>query len=253
MPVAEALRRVLAGAAPLPSLRVPLKQAVGRVLAEDVAALRTQPPAAVSAMDGYAVRAADVAKAPATLRVVGEIAAGHPFAGSVGAGEAARIFTGGVMPAGADTVVIQELAAREGDTVTISKSAAKGRNVRMQGIDFREGEALLRKGQQLTDRDIMLAAAMNHPELPVHRQPKVAVLGTGDELVLPGSAPDPGETVYSNGFALLALARGEGAEAEDLGIARDKIEDIAAAVRRARQWGADVLVTSGGASVGEHD
>src|SRR6185312_7598752 len=133
------------------------------------------------------------------------------------------------MPAGADTVVIQELAAREGNTVAISKPAAKGRNVRMQGIDFREGEALLRKGQHLTDRDIMLAAAMNHPELPVHRQPKVAVLGTGDELVLPGSAPDPGETVYSNGFALLALARGQGAEVEDLGIARDKIEDIAAA------------------------
>ena len=253
MPVAEALARVLADAAPLPAERVPLRQAVGRVLTEDVKALRTQPPAAVSAMDGYAVRACDVANVPATLRVTGEVAAGHPFPGAVGAREAARIFTGGMMPAGADTVVIQELAARDGDRVTFAKPTAKGRNVRAEGIDFAQGDTLLRKGQRLSGRDVMLAAAMNHPALPVHRRPKVAVLGTGDELVPPGTTPKPGEIVYSNGFALLALAEGEGAESADLGIARDRVEDIAAAVRRARDWGADILVTSGGASVGEHD
>ena len=253
MPVAEALARVLAGANALAVETVKLDDALGRVLAEDLAALRTQPPAAVSAMDGYAVQAADVATAPATLTLIGEVAAGHPFEGEVKAGQAARIFTGGVMPAGADTVVIQELTTREGDTVTIEKATAKGRNVRGQGIDFSQGNVLLRKGRRLSERDVMLAAAMNHARLPVYRRPKVAVLGTGDELVAPGSQPGPGEIVYSNGFAILAMARTAGGEVSDYGIARDRIEDIAAAVRRARDWGADVLVTSGGASVGEHD
>jgi molybdopterin molybdotransferase len=253
MPVAEALQRVLAEARPLPAEMVELSDALGRVLTEDIVALRTQPPAAVSAMDGYAVRASDVAQAPVTLKLIGEVAAGHPFDGRVGVGEAARIFTGGVMPAGSDTVVIQEITSSEGDTVTIQKPTAKGRNVRAQGIDFTQDQVLLRKGRRLSDRDLMLAAAMNHPRLSVHRRPKVAVLGTGDELVPPGSAPGIGEIVYSNGFALTALARSEGAEVHDLGIAHDRIEDIAAAVRRARQWGADILVTSGGASVGEHD
>jgi molybdopterin molybdotransferase len=247
------LQRVLADARPLAAESVPLNEALGRVLFDDLTALRTQPPAAVSAMDGYAVRAGDVAEAPATLHVIGEVAAGHPFEGEVGAGKAARIFTGGVMPAGADTVVIQELTIREGHTVVVQKSTARGRNVRNQGIDFTKDQVLLRKGRRLTDRDLMLAAAMNHPVLRVHRRPKVAVLGTGDELLAPGSAPGPGEIVYSNGFALIALARNEGAEATDLGIAQDRIEDIAAAVRRARDWGADILLTSGGASVGEHD
>ncbi|MEI9805423.1 MAG: gephyrin-like molybdotransferase Glp [Pseudolabrys sp.] len=253
MPVAEALARVLADAQPLEPQTVPLSDALGRVLTDDVVALRTQPPAAVSAMDGYAVRAGDVVQAPVTLTLVGEVAAGHPFDGKVAAGQATRIFTGGVMPDGADTVVIQELTARDSDKVTIQKPAAQGRNVRDQGIDFAQGQVLLHKGRRLTDRDLMLAAAMNHPRLSVHRRPKVAVLATGDELVAPGSTPGPGEIVYSNGFALIALARSEGAEVADLGIARDKVEDIAAAVRRARDWGADVLVTSGGASVGEHD
>jgi molybdopterin molybdotransferase len=253
MPVAEALRLVLTEAEPLPVEMIPLDQARGRVLAEDIAALRTQPPTAVSAMDGYAVRASDVAAAPATLKVIGEVAAGHPFPKQIAAGQAARIFTGGVMPDGTDTVVIQELTSREGDDVTVQKPAAKGRNVRNQGIDFTRGEVLLRKNRRLTDRDVMLAAAMNHPSVSVHRQPKVAVLGTGDELVPPGGAPKSGEIVYSNGFALIALARSEGADVHDLGIARDRIEDIAAAIKRARSWGADILVTSGGASVGEHD
>jgi molybdopterin molybdotransferase len=253
MAVAEALARVLAGAEPLPAEKVALEDAFGRVLAEDLAALRTQPPAAVSAMDGYAVRAADVAQAPVTLTLIGEVAAGHPFDGEVKPGEAARIFTGGVMPAGSDTVVIQEVTTRDCNKVTINKPGAKGRNVRPEAIDFRQGQVLLRQGRRLSDRDMMLAAAMNHARLPVHRRPKVAVLGTGDELVAPGSTPGPGEIVYSNGFALVALARNAGAEVSNLGIARDQIGDIAAGVRRARDGGADILVTSGGASVGEHD
>jgi molybdopterin molybdotransferase len=253
MPVAEALQRVLADAAALPAEDVPLNAALGRVLTRELTALRTQPPDAVSAMDGYAVRSADVAQAPVTLKLIGEVAAGHPFDREVKAGQAARIFTGGVMPAGSDTVVIQELTAREADAVAIQKPTAKGRNVRAQGIDFRQGQVLLEKGRRLTGRDLMLAAAMNHPTVSVHRRPKVAVLGTGDELVAPGATPAAGEIVYSNGFALIALAESEGAHVNDLGIAKDQVEEIAAAVRRAREWGADVLVTSGGASVGEHD
>jgi molybdopterin molybdotransferase len=253
MPVAEALRLVLAEARPLPGEMVTLENAVGRVLTDDVGALRTQPPAAVSAMDGYAVRASDVAAAPVALTLIGEVAAGHPFEGQVAPGQAARIFTGGMMPTGSDTVVIQELTSRADDTVVIQKATAKGRNVRDRGIDFTEGDVLLRKGRRLSDRDVMLAAAMNHPQVNVHRRPKVTILGTGDELVPPGQAPGPGEIVYSNGFALAALARNEGAEVRELGIVRDRIPDITSAVRQARAWGADVLVTSGGASVGEHD
>lgn len=253
MSVAEALARVLDGVAPLPSEMVPLLQAHHRVLAAPVAALRTQPPADVSAMDGYAVRTADVAATPATLTVVGEVAAGHPFSGEVGSGQAARIFTGGVLPPGADTVVIQEHTARDGDAVVVKTAAPTGKNVRRAGLDFSRGAALLDIGHRLTDRDLALAASMNHPGLPVHRRPRVAVLATGDELVAPGTDPGPGEIVYSNGFALMALARQEGAEVIDLGIAPDRLAETAAAVRRARDLGADVLVTSGGASVGDYD
>lgn len=253
MPVADALARILQDAKPLAGELAPLPEAAGRVLAEDVAARNTQPPADVSAMDGYAVRAADVAVTPATLKLIGEVAAGHPFRGAVGAGEAARIFTGGVLPAGADTVVIQENTRREGDAVVIGKTAAKGKNVRVQGLDFAKGELLLHQGHRLTDRDLMLAAAMNHPSVPVHRRPKVAVLGTGDELVPPGSALQTGQIVYSNGFALLALARQEGATVTDLGIVPDRVDSTVAAIRRARELGADILVTSGGVSVGDHD
>jgi len=253
MPVSDALQRVLADARPLPSETVALDNTLGRVLTEDLVALRTQPPAAVSAMDGYAVRAADVATAPVTLKLIAEVAAGHPFGGKIDAGQAARIFTGGIMPVGADTVVIQEIATRDGDQVTFENPTTKGRNVRPKGIDFVADQVLLRQGHRLTDRDLMLAAAMNHSRLAVHRRPKVAVLGTGDELVAPGSRPGPGEIVYSNGFALIAMAQREGAETNNLGVARDRIEDIAAAVRCARDWGADILLTTGGASVGEHD
>jgi molybdopterin molybdotransferase len=185
--------------------------------------------------------------------VIGEIPAGHPFSKKIAEGQAARIFTGGIMPDGSDTVVIQELTSREADRVTVQKPTAKGRNVRSQGIDFVQGDVLLRKGQRLTDRDVMLVAAMNRPSVSVYRPPKVAVLGTGDELVPPGGTPKPGEIVYSNGFALIALAHSEGADTRDLGIARDRVGDIAKAINEAREWGADILVTSGGASVGEHD
>jgi molybdopterin molybdotransferase len=253
MSVADALGRVLDHVEPLPGENAALTDAYGRVLASDLKALRTQPPADLSAMDGYAVRAADVAAVPAKLKLVGEVAAGHPFAGEVASGQAARIFTGGVVPPGADTIVIQEHTKRDGDLVTVTTSTKPGRHIRRAGLDFAEGQVLLKKGARLSDRDLMLAAAMNHANVPVHRRPSVGVLGTGDELVAPGTAPGPGEIVYSNGFALMALARGEGAEVIDLGIVPDRIEDTVAAIRRARAQGADVLVTSGGASVGDYD
>jgi molybdopterin molybdotransferase len=253
MPVAEALARVLADARPLAAEAAPLAQAHGRVLAADVAALRTQPPADVSAMDGYAVRSADVAKAPVKLKLVGEVAAGHPFRGAVGAGEAARIFTGGVLPPGTDTIVIQENTVREGEAVVVTVASRKGKHVRVEGLDFKRGTVLLTKGRRLSDRDLALAAAMNHPTVPVHRCPKVALLATGDELVMPGGSPGFGQIVYSNGYATMALARREGCEVIDLGIAPDRLAETAAGVRRAREVGADILVTSGGASVGDYD
>jgi len=252
MPVAEALDKILAGVEPLPLEMAPLADAHGRVLAADLKALRTQPPEAVSAMDGYAARAADVAEVPARLKVIGEVPAGRPFGGKVGPGEAARIFTGGVVPAGADTVVIQELTEREGDTVVVTAPVTR-RNVRQKGLDFAAGDALLRQGHRLTSRGLALAAAMNHPTVPVHRRPKVAMLATGDELVAPGSNVGPGQIVYSNGFALGALIRHEGADLADLGIVPDHLDATVAAIGRARGWGADVLVTAGGASVGEYD
>jgi molybdopterin molybdotransferase len=253
LPVADAREKVLAGAIPLPAEEIPLAKALGRVLTQDLTARRTQPPAAVSAMDGYAVRASDVATAPATLDVIGEVAAGRPFGGEIKAGQATRIFTGGVMPKGSDTVIIQENTDREGDRVIVKTVAEAGRNVRREGIDFRAGDRLLTKGTRLSDRDLMLAAAMNYPTVPVHRAPRVAVLGTGDELVMPGIEPGPGEIVYSNGFALAALAREAGADVRELGIARDRIDDIAQKIRGAREHSADVLLISGGASVGDHD
>jgi len=253
MPVAEALTRVLADAEPLAAEATPLADAHGRVLAADVVALRTQPPADVSAMDGYAVRSADVAKVPVKLKIIGEVAAGHPFRGTIGAGEAARIFTGGVLPPGADTIVIQENTSREGEAVVVITPSGKGKHVRDEGLDFKSGAVLLAKGRRLTDRDLALAAAMNHPTVPVHRCPKVALLATGDELVMPGGTPGFGQIVYSNGYATMAAARQEGCEVVDLGIVPDRLVETAAAVRCARDLGADILVTSGGASVGDYD
>jgi molybdopterin molybdotransferase len=253
MPVADALSAVLAGAEPLPEEMVALDACYHRVLAHDVAALRTQPPQAMSAMDGYAVRSADAARVAARLKVIGEVAAGRPFDTAVRSGEAVRIFTGGVIPDGADAVVIQEDTVRDGDSIDITEAAVAGRHIRPAGVDFNEGDVLLRAGRRLTDRDLSLAAGMNYPQLAVRRRPKVAVLATGDELVMPGSTPGPGQIVYSNGYALRALARAEGADTIDLGIAADTVDATTDGIRRARDAGADVLITTGGASVGDHD
>jgi molybdopterin molybdotransferase len=253
MPVADALAAVLAGAEPLPEEMVALDAAYHRVLARDAAALRTQPPQAMSAMDGYAVRAADAAQKGARLKVIGEVAAGRPFDRKIGPGETARIFTGGVIPVGADAIVIQEDTSVDGDRITISEAAVPGRHIRRAGIDFRQGEVLLAKGTRLTDRDLSLAASMNYPELAVRRRPRVALLATGDELVMPGATPGPGQIIYSNSYALRALARAEGAETIDLGIAADTLEATRDGIRRARDSGAGILVTTGGASVGDHD
>jgi molybdopterin molybdotransferase len=252
MPVADALQAVLDGVLALPAESVALDDAFHRTLAHDVVALRTQPPADMSAMDGYAVRVAD-ASTNATLKLIGEVAAGKPFAGRVGAHEAVRIFTGGVIPDGADTIVIQEDTEASGDTVIVKEAARPHRHIRKAGIDFRQGDVLIPKGTLLTDRDLALAASANHPRLEVHKRPKVAVLATGDELVMPGSKTGPGQIVYSNGYALRALARHAGAELIDLGIAADTMDATTAAIRRASELKADVLVTTGGASVGDHD
>lgn len=252
MPVADAYVAVLKDASALPEETVALTDAFHRTLSRDVAALRTQPPVALSAMDGYAVRAADAVPG-ARLKVIGEVAAGRPFNQAIGAGQAARIFTGGVVPGGVDTVVIQEDTTRDGEFVIVNEAIAEGKNIRPAGIDFREGDVLLPRGSRLNDRALALAASMNHPRLPVHRRPKVAILATGDELVAPGTTPGPGQIVYSNFFSLSALVRSESAEVIDLGIARDTLDDTSNGIRRARDLGADVLITTGGASVGDHD
>jgi len=253
MPVADALAAILAGSEPLPEEMAALDLAHHRTLARDIAALRTQPPLAMSAMDGYAVRAADAGKVDARLKVIGEVAAGRPFDRTIAEGEAARIFTGGVVPDGADAVVIQEDTLADGNTITVKQAAVAGRHIRPAGVDFRQGEVLLKAGSRLTDRDLSLAASMNYPELPVRRRPKVALLATGDELVMPGTVPGPGQIVYSNGYALNALLRSEGAETIDLGVAADTMAATTAGIRRASESGADILVTTGGASVGDHD
>lgn len=253
MPVAEALTRVLEHAEPVPARSTRLYDAHGRVLAEDLAARRTQPPEDVSAMDGYAARAADVARTPARLKVIGEVAAGRPFPGSVAQGCAARIFTGGVVPSGADTVVIQEHVARHGDTITVNIGAPAGKHIRRAGLDFTKGDVLLTKGRLLSGRDLSLAASMNYASVSVHGAPRVAMLATGDELVMPGTEPGPGQIVYSNGYAVMAMARSEGAEIVDLGVVPDRVEETTAAIRQAREAKADILVTTGGASVGDYD
>ncbi|MEX2165984.1 MAG: gephyrin-like molybdotransferase Glp [Methyloceanibacter sp.] len=248
--VAEALARVTEGLEPLEAERVPLDQACGRVLAKDLTARLTQPPFDASAMDGYAVRARDVAKLPATLKLVGESAAGAGFKGRVGAGEAVHIFTGAPVPMGADTIAIQEDAVLRGDVVTI-KDATPGRHIRPRGQDFKKGETLLSAGTRLGARELMLAAAMNHAELPVRRKPKVAILATGDEVVPAGTKLAPDQIVSSVPYGLAALIEARGGEAMSLGIAKDELESIAMLARTGSA--ADILVTIGGASVGERD
>src|SRR5712672_2423888 len=249
--VEEALARLLAPLMALPPEQISVSVGIGRVLAEDVAARRTQPPFAVSAMDGYAVRADDVAKVPASLLIVAEIPAGAGYGGTIGAGEAARIFTGAPLPAGADAIVIQEDTERDGDRVTVKEGAPKGRYVRRAGLDFAEGDVLLKAGRRLTPRDIGLAAAMNRPWLFVHRRPRVAILSTGDEIVMPGDPIGPHQIVSSNALALAAFVTACGGVTVLVGNAPDNpgaLRRIAAATS-----GVDFLVTTGGASVGEHD
>ncbi|MCW5697689.1 MAG: molybdopterin molybdotransferase MoeA [Bauldia sp.] len=248
LPVEDARARILAGATPLPAERVALAAAHGRVLAAPVIARRTQPSFAGSAMDGYAVRSADLGP----RRVIGESAAGRRFAGRVGEGEAVRIFTGAPLPEGADAVVAQEEVKRDGDIALISNAPAPGRYVRAAGIDFAAGDALLPAGMRLGPRELALAAAANLGEVAVHRAPRVAVVSIGDELVLPGGEPGPDQTVATNAFAVAALAREAGATVADYGIVPDREAEVTAAATRAAGE-ADILVTIGGASVGDHD
>lgn len=249
--VEEALSRVLKAARPTQSESVPLREASGRVLAADLASKRSQPPCDVSAMDGYAVRAGDVSKTPVTLNVVGRAPAGGAYEGTVGSGEAVRIFTGGPVPAGADAIVLQEDCEAEGDNVTVLEAAEPNKHIRRAGIDFAEGDVLLHAGRVLSAADVGLAASMNHADVPLRARPKVAVLATGDELVLPGGEVDANQIVSSNSYALCALIEAHGGEALDLGIAVDDEDSIRAAAAKGRD--ADILVTVGGASVGDHD
>ena len=254
LPVAEALARVLKSAGSgTGSEMVPLADCAGRTLATPVAARRTQPPFAASAMDGYAARAEDIAAAPATLRLIGESAAGRRFGGIVTSGACVRIFTGAPVPDGADVVVIQEDTMRDGDAVTVNEPIAQGRHIRRAGIDFHEGETLLVAGTRLGAAQIALAAAMNHAKLPVRRRPRIGLLATGDELVPPGGAPGPDEIISSNTLAVAELARQAGAVVFDLGIAADTLPSLEAAFARAGELDLDLLVTLGGASVGDHD
>jgi molybdopterin molybdotransferase len=249
--VDEALAKILAAATcPLAIEPTPLAQAFGGTLAQDIAALRTQPPKALSAMDGYALRAAE---AGGPLRVIGESSAGRSFVGRCGSGEAVRIFTGAPVPEGADTVLVQENARRDGDCVSAKAPVEVGRNIRSEGIDFRSGAGILQKGRRLSPADIALAASADHATLPLARPPRVGVLATGDELVAPGSPRGADQIVASNSYAVLGLIADSGGVAVDLGICRDRLDDIEAAIVAAQTQNVDVLVTIGGASVGDHD
>lgn len=253
--VEEARSRILKAFAPLPAEVVSLERALGRVLAEDVVARLTQPPQNVSAMDGYAVIAADVAKPPVRLRVVGAAPAGGAHEAALQPGQAVRIFTGGPLPPGADAIVIQEDTESGSDSqgvwVDVKESVAPGRFVRRAGLDFSAGDHGLAAGQRLGVRDLGLAAAMDHPWLNVRRRPRVAILATGDEVVMPGEPRGPNQIVSSNGLALQAFVEACGGEAVNLGIAQDNRESLLRLAAGAQ--GSDLLVTTGGASVGEHD
>lgn len=250
-PVDDAKAAILNGARPAPAENVGLAEAGGRILARDLKANRDQPPFAASAMDGYAVIGKDVATAPVRLEVIGEAPAGQAFKGRVKPGQTVRIFTGAPMPAGSDTVVIQENCQADGQDVDVLETATTGQFVRAKGLDFKRGEALLTAGQVLGARELGLAAAMNHASVPVRRQPKVALMPTGDELVAPGAKPRADQIVSSNNFALAALVRRFGGVPVDLGIVPDDKRALAKAIKKAADC--DVLVTLGGASVGDHD
>jgi molybdopterin molybdotransferase len=249
--VDDAVARVTGAFDVLPAEQVALPDALGRVLAEDVAARLTQPPVAVSSMDGYAVRAADVNTVPATLAQIGMSQAGQGFGGTLQAGQCARIFTGAPLPKGADTVIIQEVTDVQGDQITIKESAALGADIRPAGLDFSVGDVLLRAGKRLGARDLGLAASMNVPWLMVRRKPRIAILATGDELVMPGEPKTDEQIISSNSIALTAYVQVLGGAPLNLGIARDTPESFRQALAGAE--GADVLVTIGGASVGDFD
>jgi molybdopterin molybdotransferase len=249
--VADALARVLDGVEPLPQEHAPLVEADGRVLAADVAALRTQPPADLSAMDGYAVRAEDVPAAPTTLTLVGEAPAGGSYDHALKPGETVRIFTGGPLPMGADSIVIQEDTKADGKKITILDAPRPGRHIRKAGLDFSAGDALLAAGRTMTTRDAALAAAMNLPWLSVHRKPRVAILSTGDELVMPGEPVGRNQIVSSSGIAVAALVRAWGGDPTLFDIARDDPRLIRDKIEAGAQH--DILITLGGASVGDHD
>jgi molybdopterin molybdotransferase len=237
----------LALVAPLPAEAVALRHAVGRMMAEPALAVRDQPPFDASAMDGYALRGDPAAGD--TFVVVGAAQAGLGFAGAVQAGQAVRIFTGAPVPQGATRVVLQEDVSVAGETITLSPKADIARHIRPQGQDFKAGEGL--EPRRIGPHDLALLAAMNIPQVLVHRRPVVAIIATGDELVMPGEEPGPGQIICSNSFAIAALVEAEGAIARILPIARDTVADLTAVFGLAR--GADLIVTIGGASVGDHD
>ncbi|MGD0105652.1 MAG: gephyrin-like molybdotransferase Glp [Rhodopila sp.] len=248
--VEEARGRILDALRPTPAEIVALADAWNRVTAAGVTARLTQPPADVSAMDGYALRAAD-GVLDASLRVIGAAPAGHPFDGPIGPGEAVRLFTGSVVPPGADAILLQEDATRDGDRVRVNEAVRAGRHIRPKGQDFAAGDLVIPAGRRLTARDIGLAAAANYPWLAVHRRPRVAILATGDEIALPGEPIPRGGIVSSNSHALAALVRAAGAEPMILPVARDEHAAISAVADSI--LGMDMLVTTGGASVGDHD
>ena len=248
--VAKAEQQIVAALRPVGTETVPLAAAAGRVLVRDAVSTRTQPPFAASAMDGWAVRATDVARLPARLQIVGESAAGHRHAGTVGAGEAVRIFTGAPVPDGADKVVLQEDASAADGWVTIREIDAKP-HIRASGLDFRTGATVLAAPQVLDARHIALLAAANLPWVEVRQRPRIGILATGDELVRPGETAGPDQIISSNNLGLAALVRAQGADPVDLGIAPDREPALRAAAEDARSC--DLLVTLGGASVGDHD
>ena len=248
--VEEARGRILDALRPTPAEVVALADAWNRVTAEGIVARLTQPPADVSAMDGYALRAAD-GVLEATLRVIGAAPAGHPFDSPVGSGEAVRLFTGSVVPSGANAILLQEDATRDGDSVRVNEAVVEGRHIRRKGQDFAAGDVVIPAGRRITARDVGLAAAANYPWLSVHRRPRVAILATGDEIAMPGEPIPPGGIVSSNSHALAALVRAAGGAPVILPVARDDQSAIGAVADLL--VGIDMLVTTGGASVGDHD
>ena len=250
--VEDALAMVLGAAPSMPEETVDLLNACGRVSAAPLQALRTQPPFAASAMDGYAVRAQDLATGT-PLTVIGEASAGQGFGGGIMTGQAVRIFTGAPVPEGSDTIVLQEHVTRSGDQITPTTDKDRGRHIRPAGLDFKKGEILIPKGLRLSPNNIALAAAMGHAQLPVAKRPKVAILANGDELVEPGMPCGPDQIVASNQFALAGITRLAGGDPLSLGIAPDDPDALSACVQAARDQQADILVTLGGASVGDRD